>query len=237
MKSRVCFILLFLFLFTACAPEPTPAPTFAPRPTNIPLTATPTPIPAVEAGTPIPLSNIVISTENVSGLTQLATWGNGTIVKIEASPDGSLLAVGTPLGIHLYDTESFDEIRFIEVKNWLNSMTFSPDGMSIASGALNGSIQIWGVEDGQLQKSMSGPLSEITSLAFSNEGNLLAAGGADGSIYLLDIATQAPRIFSGQTARIHSLIFSPDGETLISGSDDRTVRFWQYSNGALRQTI
>jgi WD40 repeat protein len=83
-------------------------------------------------------------------------------------------------------------------------MTFSPDGKSIATGTLTGSIQIWGVEDGQSQKTLSGPLTEITSLAFSQNGNLLAAGGADGSIYVIEIATQAPRIFSGQTARIHT---------------------------------
>ena len=125
MKSRLFFLLSFLIVLVACAQEPTPVPTFAPIPTSIPLTSTPTAIPAVEAGTPIPLPNTAISVENVNHLTQLARWGNGTIVQIEASPDGTLLAVATPLGIHLYDTETFVEVSFIEVKNWLTSISFS----------------------------------------------------------------------------------------------------------------
>ena len=237
MKNLMCFSLLFFLLVTACAPALTPAPTFAPFPTSIPLTPTSTPPPAVLAGTPIPLPDTVITAENVSRLTQLAGWGNGTIVQIEASPDGSLLAVGTPLGIHLYDVETFTESSFIELKNWLNTFAFSPDGTSIATGELDGAVQIWGTSDGKLQKSLYGSLTAITSLAFSRAGNMLAAGGGDGTLILFDIATQAPRVIPGQTARIHTLIFSPDGETLISGSDDLTVRFIQFANSALRQTI
>ncbi|HSM72424.1 MAG TPA: hypothetical protein VK851_12850, partial [Anaerolineales bacterium] len=167
MKKFVCFLLLFLFLVTACAPAPTPKPTFAPFPTSIPLTATSTPPPVVLAGTPVPLPTTVITAENIGRLTQLAAWGNGTIVKIEASPDGSLLAVGTPLGVHLFETESFAEINFIEVKSWVNTFTFSPDGTSIATGSKDGSVQLWGTVDGESQKTLSGSPSAITSLAFS----------------------------------------------------------------------
>jgi len=42
---------------------------------------------------------------------------------------------------------------------------------------------------------------------------------------------------TGHTNRVNSVAFSPDGQTLVSGSGDGTVRLWQVSNGALRETF
>jgi WD40 repeat protein len=238
MKSQLCTFLALLLLITACAaPPPPPAPTITPFPTQALPTATVTPPPSVLAGTPISLPQTAITIDNLSHLSPLAHWSKGNIVQIEVNPDGSLLAVATPLGIYLYDSETFDETSFIEVKNWVSNIAFSPDGTMLASGALDGTVQLWQISDGTPKKTLKGPLGSITSLAFSRSGNILAAGGAEGSLFLFDLTTQATQSLIGHTARVHSLIFAPDEATLISGSDDLTVRFWQFANGTLQRTI
>src|SRR6266498_2904773 len=237
MQNRSYTFLSFLLLLTACASPPPPTSTLAPFPTHALPTSTSTPPASVLAGTPVPLPKTAITIDNVNQLFLLARWGKGNIVQVEISPDGRMTAVATPLGIYLYDSETFAETRFIEAKNWLNSIVFSPDGTLLAAGSLDGTAQVLQVSDGSTQKTLKGPLSSITSLAFSTDGSLLAVGDADGSIYVFELTTQALRVLAGHTARIHSLIFSPDGKTLISGSEDLTVRFWQISTGVLQRTL
>ncbi len=175
MKYQLCTFLLFLLLLTACAAPPPPAPTITPFPTQVLPTSTTTPLPSVLAGTPVFLPQTAITIENLSHLAPLARWGKGNVVQVKISPDGRMTAVATPAGVYIYDSEAFEETRFIESKNWLNSIAFSSDGTLLALGALDGSTEVLKISDGSTQKTFNSPLGSITSLAFSTTGNLLAA--------------------------------------------------------------
>src|SRR5512141_1649159 len=130
MKRWVCLILFLLVISAGCSPAQ-PAPTFAPFPTPIPPTPTATPFALVSAGTPVPLGEAAIGLDNLDRLAQLARWGQGKIVQVAASPAGDLLAVASPLGIHLYDAASYTEQRFIASDASLTSIYFAPDGSFI----------------------------------------------------------------------------------------------------------
>ena len=55
-----------------------------------------------------------------------ARFGKGNIGELTYSPDGSLLAVGTNIGIWLYDTETYQELAFLAGQmDWINSLSFS----------------------------------------------------------------------------------------------------------------
>ena len=74
----------------------------------------------------------------------VARVGKGGITDITYSPDGKLVAVGTPIGVWLYDAQTGDESALLsgltntELSNYLNlkhkqlnrspSVAFSPDG-------------------------------------------------------------------------------------------------------------
>src|ERR1043166_6481507 len=220
MKRHQCAFLLFLILLTAWSAPPPPAATITPFPTRVLPTATRTPPPSVLAGTPVFIPETAISVDNLNRLTLLARWGKGSVVQVKLSPDGQVTAVATPIGVYLYDSESFEEKAFIESKGWLNCIAFSPDGKLLALGSLDGSIRVLQLSDSMTQKIFNSPLGAITSLTFSPTGSSLAAGDTSGGVYLLDMATQATRTLAGHKARIHSLVFTPAGETLVSGSND-----------------
>src|SRR5690606_7540837 len=65
-----------------------------------------------------------ISAANAASMEQLARWGKGTVNQIAYSPDGSLLAVASSIRIYLYDAQTLEEVRFIEINAWVTSVAF-----------------------------------------------------------------------------------------------------------------
>lgn len=69
-------------------------------------------------------------------------------------------------------------------------VAISPDGKTLATGGLDGTIRLWEVETGKFIKCLLGHNSYVYRLAWSPDGNTLASAGAhDGSCGLWDVKT------------------------------------------------
>jgi len=68
--------------------------------------------------------------------------------------------------------------------DWVNSVTFSPDGQTLASGSRDSPIRLWRASDGALLRTLKGHTSDVNSVAFSPDGLWLASGNLDGTISL-----------------------------------------------------
>ena len=120
----------------------------------------------------------------------------------------------------------------------VNSVSFSPDGNTIASGSADDTVRLWDVNTGRHIRTLIGHTSSVFSVSFSPDGNTIASGSADDTIRLWDADTgRNIKTFKGDTNWVISVHFSSDGQTLASGSTDSTVRLWDVSTGRNIETL
>ena len=102
------------------------------------------------------------------------------------------------------------------------SVSFSPDGTTLASGSWDGTVKLWDVATGTNIATLQGHSSGVSSVSFSPDGTTLASGSSDDTVKLWDVATGTNiATLQGHTNGVSSVSFSPDGTTLASGSWDR----------------
>jgi WD40 repeat protein len=113
----------------------------------------------------------------------------------------------------------------------VESVAFSPNGKTLASGSLDGSVRLWDVAT---RRPIGAPLAAhggpVRSVAFGPGGKMLASGSFDGSVRLWDVASRRPigAPLAAHGGDVRSVAFSRDG-TLAVGSIDGLVRLWDVA--------
>ncbi len=117
----------------------------------------------------------------------------------------------------------------------VKSVSFSPDGKTLASGSGDSTIKLWDVATGKEITTLKGHSDLVKSVSFSPDGKTLASSGDDNTIKLWDVATRKEiTTLKGHSSYVKSVSFSPDGKILASGSSDETIKLW---NVATRKEI
>ncbi len=197
----------------------------------------------VREGTPVPRLPAPLSPQNAQTVIQPARWGKGNVNAMRYSPDGSLLAVATSVGIYLYKAQTLEELRFLESEDWVVSLAFSPDGETLAAGCWDGAVWLWRVEDGAFLRSLERPpgaSSEISSVAFFPDGQTIVSVGSNGGrVHFWRVSDGVLlRTLAGQdTVIVRAVAFSPDREIVAVGGEDGRVQLWRLRDGQRLQML
>lgn len=178
--------------------------------------------------------------------------GKGSVIDIEFSPDSKQLAVASSIGIWLYDTQTYQEIRLLtgNVENLMpivfDNIVFSPDGrilvserseMGYSSSAPR--ILFWDIDTGTIKaklKENPGRSFSISSMAFSPDGETLVCYYSHGydkgsSIQLWDIQKDEPKGTFTDKQISPIFAFSPDGNIFATVDKKGTsIIFWNAAS-------
>ncbi len=170
--------------------------------------------------------------------------GKGAVIDLAYSPDGTRLAVASTVGIWLYNAQTYQELAlFTGHTDYVNSVAFSPDGQTLASGSKDRSIRLWDISTGKLLHTLTLDIrAAVESVAFSPDGKKLASAEY-GRLHLWDVSTanllhtfiDLKSSGSDIIPLAHaSVAFSPDGQTLASMmGGDNYMRVWDVETGTL----
>jgi WD40 repeat protein len=118
------------------------------------------------------------------------------------------------------------------------SLAFAPDGVLLASGSDDTTVQVWHTKAIKHMHTLRGHTAGIRGVAFSPDGTLLASGALDRTVRLWRVADGTPLgTLRGPNVRIRSVAFSPDGTLLACGGQDGTIQLWHVADQELLGTL
>ena len=125
----------------------------------------------------------------------------------------------------------------------VNSLSFSPDGKSLASGggvpSRSGELKIWNIADGKLVCANTESHSDtISGISFSPDGKFIATAATDRFVKVFNReGAVLERSFEGHTNHVLDVAWRADGFVLASGGADQVVKEWDFEKGNQKQTV
>ncbi len=133
----------------------------------------------------------------------------------------------------------------------VNSVVFSPDGKTLASGSDDKTVKLWDAETGELRQTLTGFNDPIEQVIFLSDNKRLATvehitkvtqRGITRVSQGLGIRVKLWSVETGDLSwaideLISSVAFSFDGTLVVTGSKDNSIKVWNLETKNLKQTF
>jgi WD40 repeat protein len=131
-----------------------------------------------------------------SGQPRLAFSGPPHGGSVTYSRDGKMMASLEFLGntIGLWEMATGQERAKLEGhREMIFSVSFAPDGRTLASGSMDGTVRLWDLPTGKEIARLEGHGGWVLSVAFAPDGKTLASSGIDTTVLVWDVASYIGR--------------------------------------------
>lgn len=158
----------------------------------------------------------VLSTDIRRDFRQVALGGPGRVVRVFSTETGKV---------------QFELRKHTE---WIQALSFSPDGVLLATADRNGGLFIWEAHTGREYLALKGHGTSITAVSWRGDSNVLASCSEDGSIRLWEMENGSQvKNWGAHSGGVASIEFTRDGR-LVSCGRDRIVKLWDAAGTELR---
>ena len=171
-----------------------------------------------------------------------ARLGKGGINALQFSPDGTQLAVGSNIGVWLYDVETCKELSLFA--GMCQAIAFSPDGRYLANGGgkyTMAELQVWDITTSHKVSLVDG-ISSASALRFSSDSKTLVSLRSWGdTISQLNIETGQENIkhlierqFTGSRG---PEVYALTHDKFAVGDRDGKIQLYDTSTGKMLSTL
>ncbi|KAL9022558.1 MAG: hypothetical protein Q9185_000268 [Variospora sp. 1 TL-2023] len=142
-----------------------------------------------------------------------------------------LVTASDDFTIYLWDPSSTLKplARLLGHQKQVNHVTFSPDGLLIASASFDNAVKLWSARDGAFIATLRGHVGPVYMACFSPDARLLVSCSKDTTLKVWDVRGGKLREdLPGHRDEVFAVDWSPDGGMVGSGGKDRAVRVWRH---------
>jgi WD40 repeat protein/tetratricopeptide (TPR) repeat protein len=167
----------------------------------------------------------------LESLTGNSVYGS---VNYDDNWSGKVVAIGSRKNaINLRHLDGTLQATLTGNNDWVNSVSFSPNGQTIASASDDGTIKLWRSSDGKFLKPIGKHSDKVNSVSFDPDGKIIASASDDKTVKLWNsngTPYQPLPSIDWHNEKVTSVRFSPDRKTLAYASDSGTVRLRLWSS-------
>jgi WD40 repeat protein len=155
------------------------------------------------------------------------------LVTISVTPNGKYLAACSQEGhSFVWDLANRKPLYYVlsspldpNTPRDTETIAFSPDGKTFATGSYDNTVMLWNTEDGHSIRKFDGHTTQVCKLAFSPDGDRLFTSDYEGNIMNWNPATgQRSAHQIRHNGPCYAMAVSPDGKVLATAGFDKKVK-------------
>jgi WD40 repeat protein/serine/threonine protein kinase len=165
---------------------------------------------------------------------RIPNLGGGPLA-LALSPDGRHITAGILYAIQTWDTETGESFTPLErpSEREIRSLAYSPDGRTLFTTNLDGSVGIWDLTTRRLPETLLADKFGTYNLALNPRGTRMVTVGSDYTVKLWDTVTHQHLItlygHPKGSFGLFGVAFSPDGHWIASSDSLGVVKLWDGS--------